>query len=212
MKQLLRLVSRAAAALALVTTGYGYLTGAPGIRIVASQDGRSLLRIDPPSHRDGKLHATCTATVFQLDDQTRGYRTVTTFTLRNPRAPDTALIANNAEYIITFDDWDPEIGRGPNVLVVYRGTGEFLKAWRLEEIITPEEMKPLEPPGGRFIGGWPRRWRSENVQIIQHVNGAFVNIPWHPDAKVRASRQLQLSALKLTASFQRPSNAAPAKP
>lgn len=163
-------------ALAVTAASFGYLTAGPTVRVVASPDGRSLVRIDPATQRQSGKPAQCTATVFQFDDEVRVYRQLTTFPLRNPSAPDQVLIANNAEYIVTFDDWDPAIGRGPNVLVVYRGTGEFLKAWTLEELLTPDELAALEPPTG-VLGPWPRRWRSDIIQMLHGPKGAYVNIP-----------------------------------
>jgi hypothetical protein len=125
---------------------------APTIRIIGSPDGSALLRITPAE--SGKPEARATAAVFKLDARTGNYLRTATFSLRNPIAPHEALITNGARHIVTFDDW-AAIGRTENVVVVYRGTGELVRAWSLTDIFPESERKAF------FSTMSSTRWRGD---------------------------------------------------
>jgi hypothetical protein len=106
------------------------------LKIVTSSDGSALLRITPA----GSSGSHAVAIVMRFDKATREYRKVAEFKLRNPWAPHQAVITNDARFVVTFDDWG-EIGRTENVVVVYRGSGQAIKAWGLSDIFSEEEIK-----------------------------------------------------------------------
>jgi hypothetical protein len=120
---------------------------APELTIVTSPDGGALLRITPGG-------PSATAIVMRFDDATRDYRKVAEFSLRNPQAPHQAVITNGGRFVVTFDDWG-EIGRTENVVVVYRGNGQIVKAWSLSDIFSKEELKAFR---SSVSSTW---WRSE---------------------------------------------------
>ncbi|NQU31729.1 MAG: hypothetical protein HQ521_00705 [Bacteroidetes bacterium] len=52
--------------------------------------------------------------------------------LVNKTAPEEAIVTNDGEYVLTFDDWF-YIGKGENVIVVYDKKGDKLQNYRLNE-------------------------------------------------------------------------------
>ncbi|MBA4136289.1 MAG: hypothetical protein C0518_03110 [Opitutus sp.] len=113
----------------------------PKLKVVSSPDGNTLLRVTPAFGTEENRPAV--ATVLTYDPATEGYKKRSEFRLRNPQAPHDALVTNDARFIVTFDDY-AALGRTENVVVVYRGDGEFVKAWALSEIFTSEERLQFE--------------------------------------------------------------------
>lgn len=182
-----------------------YIVIPPRLTIVASPDGSALLRIDPGSRhsKPGEPIQPAQATVFRYDTPSRTYHFAGTFALRNPLAPMTAIISDRAEYIVTCDDWDPAIGCTPNVLVVYRGSGEVVKAWSLEDIFSPAEIARFGP----FASNVPiRRWRGEKLQFIDSPKGLSVGIPWARELPWQVSLRLDLTSLTIQKYYARESD------
>jgi hypothetical protein len=188
----------AVSAMFLASSSSAMLVAPPKIVVVASPDGGSLLRIDPgPWHStDPAQHAT--ASVFRYDPISKSYRLSTTFALRNRVAPDLAIIANDATYIATCDDWN-EIGCTPNAVVVYRGSGEFLKAWSLEDIFSPAEIRRFGPFA---INDSSRLWRGNFITFVTDGKGPMLSIPWRMDSPWQVLLRLDLNSLTITRSLE----------
>ena len=157
-------------------TALAYVTMPARLMIVGSSDGSALLRIDHgvQSPNSGAPPQPAHATVFRFDPASKVYRTTGTFALRNPIAPMTAMISDGAEFIVTCDDYKPMIGCTPNVVVVYRGSGEIVKAWSLEDIFSPAEIMRFGP----FAMNVPLRpWRGDDVRFVTDSKGPAVWIP-----------------------------------
>lgn len=161
-----------------------YIAMLPKLTFVASPDGSALLRIEPGTWlpENGIPVRPAQATIFLYNATTKTYHATKTFPLRNPVAPMAALISDGAEFIVTCDDWDPEIGCTPNVVVVYRGSGELVKAWALEDIFSSAEIKRFGPfPDNVSL----RHWRGEKISISTNIKGVQVwippgrDLPWH---------------------------------
>ena len=136
-----------------------YVIPAATVQVVASADGDALLRIEPGEPRE-KNHP-AQAIIYLLNPKTGAYEFLRKFALKNSWAPAKALIADKALYVVTFDDW-PEMGHWPNTIVVYRGSGDFLKAWALEDIFTNAEIEAFGP----FPVNSPKRvWRGQEVSL-----------------------------------------------
>lgn len=105
--------------------------------IVTSPDGSGLLRITPSSYTSG---GPAHAIVMRFDKNQRTYLKIADFPLRNRWSPGDAVITNEAQFVVTFDDLG-EIGRTNNTIVVYRGTGEVIRAFSLLELFTEAETK-----------------------------------------------------------------------
>ena len=181
-------------AIFLVASAQARLIEPPGIIIVASPDGGALLRIDPGPWMASEPARPAMASVFRYDPQSKSYRLSTTFTLRNRVAPDVAIISNDATYIATCDDWD-QIGCTPNAVVLYRGSGECLKAWSIEDLFSPGEIRRFGP----FAMNAPSRyWRGSFIQFITDSKGPALSIPWRMDAPWHVALRLDLNSLTFT--------------
>jgi hypothetical protein len=148
----LRLIPLFAALLA--TYGRADTWSAAPVQVVVSPDGSALLRVSP-----GKQDSHASAVVLRYDPQSGGYQKAAEFQLRNPVAPHAVVITNDGKYIVTFDDWG-EIGRTENVVVVYRGTGEYLKSWALNDIFTNEERR-------KFTSSVSSTWWRGEVNLLE---------------------------------------------
>lgn len=135
------------------------------ILVVASQDGTALLRIEPgnDSYQQKPGNGSAHAFVYKRNDQTGGYDVVSSFALRNPIAPAIALISNGGRFVVTFDDWNDGVGCTPNVAVVYRGSGEVIKAWALEDIFTAKQIERFP----KYINSTNRPWRGPGASFIE---------------------------------------------
>jgi hypothetical protein len=131
--------------------------GGAVIRVFASPDGNTLARVLPGKMADGRPFAM--ATILQFDPKTGGYAKTAEFPLRNPNAPYSVIVFNGAEFLVTFDDWG-SVGRTNNVVVVYRGTGEFVKSWALADIFTEDERKQF---GESVSSTW---WRGDVMATV----------------------------------------------
>jgi hypothetical protein len=186
----------AAAVLAFVepqaTFAFRFLPPEPSI--VASPDGSALLRIDPGDWpaKQGSTTRAARATVFLYDAPSRSYRVAKSFTLRNPVAPSKAIISDGGGYIVTFDDWE-QMGCTANVVVIYRGSGELVKAWALEDIFSPSEIKRFGPSS---INASIRGWRGDSVAFIRDEKAREVWIPYDQDLPWRVNLRLDLWLLK----------------
>lgn len=125
--------------------------------MTASPDGSALLRIAPGKPGEGTPAAI--ATVLEYDPNSGDYRKIIDFPLRNAWAPHAAVITNGAQFIVTFDDWG-QLGRTENTVVLYRGTGEFVRAWKLSGIFSEEERK-------RFVESASSTWWRGDVELLE---------------------------------------------
>ena len=170
---------------------YGF--SGPKPCFVGSPDGLALLRIDPGDTGDSNRHP-AHASVYKVDAKTGSYQLFSRFYLRNPSAPKNAVISNDARFIVTVDDWEPYRGATQNSVVVYRGTGEILKWWSLEDIFSNEELRrfkfvPSDVPD--------RIWHGEAVSVSMDdaIHPVFVWIPWSRDLPWHVGLSLNLSAM-----------------
>lgn len=144
--------------LLLTSCGRADTWTAATLKVVASPDGSALLRIAPGRSDEEGIHAT--ATVLKYDAAAGCYQKVAEFPLRNSAAPHAAIITNGAQFIVTFDDW-AAIGRTENVVVVYRGTGVFVRSWSLADIFSEEERK-------KFTSSVSSTWWRGDVELLEN--------------------------------------------
>ncbi|WP_457795373.1 hypothetical protein [Horticoccus sp. 23ND18S-11] len=170
---------------------------AAALKIVTSIDGSALLRITPG---DGNKLA-ATAILMRFDSKTGDYRKVSQFPLKNRIAPCDTLITDNAEFIVTFDDW-ASIGRSENVVVLYRGTGELVRAWSLQDLFSEPEIQTFTRTSSST---W---WRGDVVVIegsgpdpriqILTARGMVSGKPLYPGRNPDFPFYLNLGSLKFT--------------
>jgi len=69
-----------------------------------------------------------------------GYSRKTTFQLLNEVSPVSAVVSNNGEYFVTFDNWH-SVGYGDDVVVIYRTDGTVIKKFGLEDLFTEGDIE-----------------------------------------------------------------------
>jgi len=147
---------------ALTACGRADTPAPPHIEVVASPDGGDLVRI-VPSRQDGDM---AKAEVMRFDGVTGSYTKTAAFALRNPIEPARTVITNGGGFIVTFDDWG-QIGRTRNVVVVYRGDGQFVRAWSLHDIFPAEEIE-------EFVRSVSSTWWRGEVTLMSDLSGSPV--------------------------------------
>jgi hypothetical protein len=118
--------------------------GIPTTTAMSSDDGNLTVRIDPGSDDEtGRPKVDCVATITKWSEKDRSYRFVRRLTLRNPRRPLTALITNDAKFLVTFDDWCLA-GETENAIVIYDLQGGTSHAHSLESFLPASYRRTLE--------------------------------------------------------------------
>ena len=62
--------------------------------------------------------------------------------IANDVAPVSAIVRDDGEYAVTFDDWS-HTGYGPNVLVIYGPDGKLVRALALSDLVPADYIKAL---------------------------------------------------------------------
>ncbi len=124
--------------------------------------------VDRPGVRDSHLSNRARGVLLtRVRENT--YRSVSSFDLRNEVAPVSALVTNDGQNIVTFDDWHG-MGYGDNVVVIYRGDGSVVNNLALSDLVT-ERDELLLPHTVSSI-----RWRVD-VSIDQEHGVVRIQIP-----------------------------------
>jgi hypothetical protein len=168
-----------------------FLLGAPAARPdscvlpategYVSDDGSVVVRIEfgrpkafYPDPKD------CVATIAKWNEKDRGYRFLRSVVLRNEIGPSTAVISNDARFLVTFDDFCVS-GTSENAVVIYDlekgsvvacGIEDFLpKAYReaLHRSVSHIEWRENHPwlnDGERHVRVSPDFRTKEGISII----------------------------------------------
>lgn len=64
------------------------------------------------------------------------------FPLVNEVSPVSALVSNDGNYVVTFDNWHG-VGYGDDVVVLYRPNGSVIKKFALEDLLTEGDIETL---------------------------------------------------------------------
>jgi hypothetical protein len=107
---------------------------------IISDDGSIAVRIEfARPEASGTSPQECVARITRWNEKDRSYRFLRSIVLRNPVGPSSAVISNDARFLVTFDDFC-ESGTTGNAVVIYdleqgstvaRGIEDFLpKAYR----------------------------------------------------------------------------------
>lgn len=67
---------------------------------------------------------------------------VTEFKLVNEVAPVTALVSDDGQYLVTFDNWH-SLGYGDDAIVIYRTGGSLIRSLSLESVLTSKDIEVL---------------------------------------------------------------------
>lgn len=87
--------------------------------------------------------------------------------LVNAVAPVSVLLADDASYLVTFDNW-ASVGYGEDVVVIYDRGGKLVRKLSLEQILPPERLR-LVPMSvsSRWWGGKHRLVDGDRVLELQ---------------------------------------------
>jgi hypothetical protein len=79
---------------------------------------------------------------FYVQRSVGGYSRESEFALVNEVSPVSALVSNDGNYVVTFDNWHGA-GYGDEVVVLYRSNGAMIKKFGLEDILTEGDIETL---------------------------------------------------------------------
>jgi len=110
-----------------------------------------------------------------------GYSKKWEFPLLNEVSPVSAIVSNNGDYVVTFDNWHG-VGYGGDVVVVYRPNGAVVKKFGLEDLLTEGDIETLPHSVSSIWWGGEHYIDDANGILILRVvaNGRS---PWEDDAK-----------------------------
>lgn len=118
--------------------------------------------VEPPGqNKGGSLVAS--ARLERLVD--RRWQVVWEHRIANDVAPVLALVRDDGEYAVTFDDWHGT-GYGPNAVVIYGAGGKLVRALALSDVVPADYIKAL--PHSVSSIRWRRdpRFSSDGQKVI----------------------------------------------
>lgn len=110
-----------------------------------------------------------------------GYSKTREFPLVNEVCPVSALVSENGEYVVTFDNWH-SAGYGDDVVVIYRSDGTMVKKFGLDALLTEGDLETLPHSVSSIWWGGEHYIEESNALLILKVvsNGKS---PWEEVAK-----------------------------
>ena len=82
-----------------------------------------------------------------------GYTKKAEFALVNEVSPVSALVSEDGNYLVTFDNWHA-VGYGDDVVVIYRSDGTLVKKFSLEDLFTKDDISTFSHSvSSRWWGG-----------------------------------------------------------
>lgn len=96
-------------------------------------------KVDPAGQKIGGARV-ASARLERLVD--KRWQAVWERQIANNVAPVSALVRDDGEYVVTFDDWHG-LGYGPNVVVIYGAGGKLVRALALSDVVPAAYIKAL---------------------------------------------------------------------
>jgi TonB family protein len=110
-----------------------------------------------------------------------GYSKKAEFPLLNEVSPVGAIVSNNGDYVVTFDNWH-SVGYGDDVIVIYRSNGALVKKFGLEDLLTEGDIETLPRSVSSIWWGGAHYIDDANGTLILKVVSNGKNT-WDEDAK-----------------------------
>lgn len=115
------------------------------------------------------------------------YQKVWSVPLSNEVAPVNAIVSNDGQYVITFDNWHM-VGYGDNVVVIYGQDGKQINKLSLKDIFTDDEIIRL-PRSVSSIYWGAKHYIDEKkgllvLSVVSRWSGSFDNEPEWKEMKV----------------------------
>ncbi|MDQ3847329.1 MAG: hypothetical protein M3261_00050 [Thermoproteota archaeon] len=108
-------------------------------------------------------------TLYKLNEDGL-YRKIRSFPLVNEVSPVDAIVSNNGNYIVTFDNWH-SAGYGSDVVVIYRSDGSVIKQLALEDFLTENDIGTLpETVSSRWWGRDHYIDEKRNLLVLRIVS------------------------------------------
>jgi hypothetical protein len=100
--------------------------------------------------------------------------------LTNDVSPVSAVVSDNGKYVVTFDNWH-EMGYGEDVVAIYGSEGNLVKKFKLEDILSKEEIKNIpHSVSSRWWGGSHYIDEADEILVLKIIsNGKY---PYEKDA------------------------------
>lgn len=90
--------------------------------------------------------------------------------LDNEVAPVRALVSDNGDYVITFDNWH-SVGYGDNVVAIYSGqTGALIRKLGLSDFLTESDISRLSHSASSIWWSGPHEIDYDNHRLILKVD------------------------------------------
>lgn len=123
---------------------------------------------------------------FYVRDSNGGYSRKNMFPLVNEVAPVSALVSNNGDYMVTFDNWH-SVGYGDDVVVIYRSDGTLVKKFGLEDVLTAGDIDTFRRSVSSMSWGGEHYIDESQGQLVLRVvsNGRSA---WEDGAKFHELR------------------------
>jgi hypothetical protein len=107
--------------------------------------------------------------------------------LSNEVAPVNAVVSNDGQYAVTFDNWHM-VGYGDNVVVIYGPGGRLIKKLSLADIFSESELTRLPRSVSSIWWGRDHYIDGANeiliLRVVSKWNGSFDDAPELKDVKV----------------------------
>ena len=118
--------------------------------------------VDPAGQRKGGSPV-ASARLERLVD--RRWRVIWEHQIANDVAPVSALVRDDGEYAVTFDDWHGT-GYGPNAVVIYGPQGKTVRALALSDVVPADYIKALPHSVSSIHWRGDPRFSSDGQKLI----------------------------------------------
>lgn len=88
--------------------------------------------------------------------------------LPNDVAPVRALVADGGRYVATFDNWH-SLGFGDNVVVIYGEAGRLIRSFRLDELLSDDEIERLPRSVSSIAWGGEHRFSADGTRLVLKI-------------------------------------------
>ena len=119
-------------------------------------------KVDPAGQKKGTA-SVAKARLERLVD--KRWQVVWERQIANDIAPVSAIIRDDSEYAVTFDDWHG-LGYGPNAVVVYGKDGKLVRAFSLSDLVPKDYIEALPHSVSSIQWRGDPRFSKDGRQVV----------------------------------------------
>lgn len=119
-------------------------------------------KVDPAGQKKGAA-SVAQARLERLVD--RRWQVVWERQIANDVAPVSAIVRDDAEYAVTFDDWHG-LGYGPNAVVIYGKGGKLVRAFSLSDVVPNDYIEALPHSVSSIQWRGDPRFSNDGRQVV----------------------------------------------